>query len=85
MSIRTTVALDEDVIERVKQQSRERGQSFKATLNDLLRLAVSVEKAPFTRKPFTVRPFGGMGVIPGLNYDKITELLDYAEGEDRRW
>ncbi len=85
MSIRTTVALDEDVLECVKQESRQRGKPFKDTLNDLLRLAISVEKAPLTRKPFKVRPFHNMGTIQGLNYDKISELLDYAYGEDRTW
>ncbi|MDQ2840215.1 MAG: ribbon-helix-helix domain-containing protein [Acidobacteriota bacterium] len=85
MSIRTTVTLDEDVVERLKQESKERGGSFKETLNDLLRLALSIEKAQLARKPFKVRPFHSMGIIPGLNYDKISELLDYAEGEDRKW
>ncbi len=85
MSIRTTVTLDEDVLERVKQESRERGNSFKETLNNLLRFALSEGKGHVPSKPFKVRPFHGMGIIPGLNYDKISELLDYAEGEDRKW
>lgn len=37
MSIRTTVTLDEDVLERVKQESRARGASFRDTLNELVR------------------------------------------------
>ena len=84
MSIRTTITLDEDVVERVKQESRQRGDSFKDTLNNLLRLALSVEKAPAERKPFKVQPFRAKPV-PGLNYDNVAELLDYAEGEDRQW
>ncbi len=82
-SVRTTVTLDEDVLDKVKQESRERGDSFRETLNNLLRFALSAEK-PAERK-FKVRPFHDMGVIPGLNYDKTSELLDYAEGEDRKW
>ena len=84
MSIRTTVTLDEDVLERVKQESRQRGEPFKKTLNDLLRLAVSLDKTVQPRRPFKVRPFHSKP-IPGLNYEKISELLDYAEGEDRKW
>ena len=83
MSIRTTVALDEDVLERVKQESRERGEPFKKTLNDLLRLAVSLDKTAQPRKPFKIRPFHSEP-IPGLNYDCISDLLDYAEGPFRR-
>ncbi|HYZ87577.1 MAG TPA: hypothetical protein VE621_24390 [Bryobacteraceae bacterium] len=37
MSTRTTVTLDDDVLERVKRESRSRGASFRDTLNDLLR------------------------------------------------
>jgi hypothetical protein len=86
VSIRTTVTLDEDVLERVKQESRERGDSFKETLNNLLRFALSAEKdLPPEQKKFKIRPFHDTGIIPGLNYDKISELLDYAEGEDRKW
>ena len=85
MSIRTTVTLDEDLLERVKAKSREQGQSFRETLNNLLRFAVSVENKPAARTPFKVRPFHNTAPIPGLNYDKIRELLDYAEGADRKW
>ncbi len=84
MSIRTTVTLDDDVVEKIKQESRERGDSFRQTLNSLLRFALSAGKADVSRKPFKVRPFHGEP-IPRLNYDKIGDLLDYGEGEDRRW
>ena len=40
MSIRTTVTLDEDVLDRVRRESRSRGASFRDTLNDLLRFAL---------------------------------------------
>jgi hypothetical protein len=86
MSIRTTVTLDEDVLEKLKQESRERGDSFKETLNNLLRFALSAKNdPPAEQKKFKIRPFHDTGIIPGLNYDKISELLDYAEGEDRKW
>jgi hypothetical protein len=84
MSIRTTVTLDDDIVDRIKQRSRERGDSFKQTLNNLLRFALSTGTPEATRKPFKVRPFDSEP-MPGLNFDKISELLDYAEGEDRKW
>lgn len=78
MSIRTTVTLDEDVLERVKLESRARGKSFRETLNDLLRTALQPAKAPRRRVfPLTSRD---MGYRPELNYDKIEELIEYAEG-----
>jgi len=33
-------------------------------------------------KPYRVKPLH-MGVIPGLNYDCIGELLEFLEGPDR--
>ncbi len=82
MSIRTTVTLDEDVLERVKQECREHGESFRETLNNLLRFALSGEKS-LQRGEFKVVPTS-MGVFPGLNYDDIEGLISYAEGEDHR-
>ncbi|HJT86212.1 MAG TPA: hypothetical protein VJ732_00105 [Bryobacteraceae bacterium] len=83
MSIRTTVTLDDDVLERVKQESRVRGASFRDTLNDLLRLALAYPKREAKRGRFRVKPTH-MGWRPELNYDCIGGLLDFAEGEDRR-
>jgi len=79
MSIRTTVTLEDDVLERVKLESRARGASFKDTLNDLLRTAlVSVDNKP-KRRTLPMRPTH-MGQKPGLNYDSVEALLEYAEG-----
>ena len=83
MSIRTTVTLDDDVVERVKQESRARGASFRQTLNDLLRLALSNTKSPARRGNFRIKPLH-MGYRPGLNYDDIEGLIEYGEGENHR-
>jgi len=82
MSIRTTVTLDEDVLERVKAESRTRGTSFKATINDLLRAAL-LKPAPASRLAF---PGGAtrMGVHPFLDYDDIEGLIEYGEGPMHR-
>lgn len=79
MSIRTTVTLDEDVLERVKAESRTRGASFRETLNDLLRLALMAQSSPPVRRAFRVKA-KHMGHRPGLNYDDIESLLEYGEG-----
>ena len=79
MSIRTTVTLDEDVLERVKQESRARGASFKDTLNDLLLVALISQENKPSRRNFKIPTFNG-GYYPGLNYDSTEALLEYAEG-----
>jgi hypothetical protein len=82
MSVRTTVTLDDDVMDRVKRESRSRGASFRDTLNDLLRTALNVEKQP-RRRTLKINPVH-MGYRTGLNYDDIESLLEYGEGEQHR-
>jgi plasmid stability protein len=83
MSIRTTVTLDDDVVERVKQQSRSRGRSFRETLNDLLRAALNPSETPPKRRELQIEPHHG-GYYPGLNYDCTESLLEYLEGPHHR-
>jgi hypothetical protein len=83
MSIRTTVTLDEDVAERVKQQSRSRGKSFRETLNDLLRAGLVATESQPRRRKLNLVPHHG-GYYPGLNYDCTEALLEYLEGPDHR-
>ncbi len=83
MSIRTTVTLDDDVVDRVKAECRVRGSSFRDTLNDLLRIAFVHLQASKPRPRFVVKPTA-MGVKAGINYDSIESLLSYAEGESHK-
>ena len=76
MSIRTTLTLDEDVYERLQQQSRSRGQPFKQTLNEVIRVGLRAETP---KRSMTIETFD-MGAFPGLDYDNIGELLEQLEG-----
>ncbi|MBV9156561.1 MAG: hypothetical protein JO097_09890 [Acidobacteriaceae bacterium] len=83
MSIRTTVTFDEDVLERLKQESRVHGASFRHTLNELLRKALAQTGQPPTRREFHITP-SHMGYVEGLNYDCTEVLLEYLEGPEHR-
>ena len=69
-------------MERLREEARQTGKSFKDVVNDAIRagLTNSSSRKP---KPFRVksRP---MGLSPGLSYDNIEELLDQIEGPWRR-
>ena len=83
MSIRTTVTLDDDVIERVKRESRSRGEPFRDTLNDLLRTALlHLDRSP-PRRALRIKPTH-MGFRAGLNHDDIESLIEYGEGDRHR-
>ena len=81
MSVRTTITLDDDVIERVKRESRARGASFRDTLNDLLREALVAGSQQ--RRTLVIQPLH-MGYRPGLNYDDVESLIEYGEGQEHR-
>ena len=83
MGIRTTVTLDEDVLARVKQESRSRGTSFRETINELLRSALLAGRTQPKRSGVRLRATH-MGLRPNLNYDDVESLLEYAEGEQHR-
>jgi hypothetical protein len=79
MSVRTTVTLDEDVLQRVKDESRSRGVSFKETLNDLLRTALLKTDQEPPQRSFHIQAVA-LGAHPWLDYDDIEGLIEYGEG-----
>ena len=83
MSIRTTVTLDDDVLEKLKRESRSRGISFKETINEVLRSGLLASRSPAARRKFRVQP-KRMGTRPGLDYDNVPALLEIGEGDRHR-
>jgi metal-responsive CopG/Arc/MetJ family transcriptional regulator len=84
MSTRTTVVLEDDVLERVKRVSRSRGTSFRETLNDLLRTALlDLNHTSRRSSTFKVRPIH-MGYNAGFNNDSVEWLLEQGEGKEHR-
>jgi hypothetical protein len=80
--MRTTLSLDDDLANLLKQEARRSGTSFKEAVNRYLRLGLMASKQPL-RKKFVVKP-RLMGLPPGLSYDNIGELLDAIEGPMHR-
>jgi len=83
MTMRTTVTLEPEVVEKLRREMRRSGKSFKATLNDALRDGLARRKEAAGVEPFVVRP-SEMGLRPGLDYSNVAELLEVAEGPDHR-
>ena len=83
MSIRTTVSLDEDVLERVRDESRKRGSPFRDTLNELLRIGLSQAENFAGRESFRVNP-APVGLREGLSYDDVEALIEFGEGPHHR-
>jgi plasmid stability protein len=81
--VRTTLTLDEDVAAKLKAEARRSGRSFKEVVNDLLRLALNSRRASKPAKRFEVKT-RDLGLRPGFNLDKISELIEQLEGPFHR-
>jgi hypothetical protein len=77
--MRTTITLDDDVLARINKEMRRSGKSFKQTVNEFLRIGLSMRREFATAGPFKVRAYP-MGLRPGLSGDRISDLLEEAEG-----
>ena len=77
--MRTTLTLDDDIAALVEQEVRRSGDSFKGTINRLLRHGLTAADSKAERKPLVVTPLY-MGLRPGLNYDNVEALLEELEG-----
>ena len=82
--MRTTLTLDDDVAARLEQERRRRRVSFKALINELLRVGLDARRAPRRRfPPFRTKGFAlGPSLVGSL--DNIEEVLSRAEGETHR-
>lgn len=72
--MRTTLTLDADVAERIRQETASGRVSLKQVVNDGLRRGLSMKKVA-ARNPFRVRPHGS-AYQPGVDRGKLTQLLD---------
>jgi hypothetical protein len=77
--VRTTLTLDDDVAAKLKAEMRRTGLSFKEMLNRALRRGLSARNERKPGAPFVVRA-RALGLRPGLNYDKVSDLLEQIEG-----
>jgi hypothetical protein len=76
--VRTTVTLDEDVAQQIRQRMRERGAGFKEVLNELLRRGLQAAEGP---EPYSAPTFA-MRARPHLDLDKALALAAAIEDEE---
>lgn len=82
MSTRTTLTLDDDVAAELKRAARKSGRSFRALVNESLRVGLRSSASASAMPPFKVmaRP---MGLREGFDLDDIEGLLDLLDGPTR--
>ena len=81
--MRTTLPLDEDVLEKARAVAGKLRVPFKTVVNEALRRGLSEVEKPAKQRRYrtTAR---AMGLRKGYSLDNIQELLAHAEGEGFR-
>ncbi|HDZ24025.1 MAG TPA: DUF2191 domain-containing protein [Desulfobacteraceae bacterium] len=81
--MRTTISIDDDVMERARALAAKLRKPFKRVVNEALRAGLKHVEQPAKQRPYKTEP-RAMGLRSGRNIDNIQELLAQIEGEDSR-
>ena len=74
--MKTTITLDTDVEQCLKETMHRQGKSFQETLNDALRRGLELSQQPFEVKSRPLR------LRPGLDRTRLSEIDDDLEIEE---
>ncbi len=79
--MRTTVTIDDDLAIAIEDLRKRDGTSFKAALNQLIRLGVQAKSAPPRPKQYRT-PTKALGLKPGIDPTRLNSLVDELEIDD---
>ena len=81
--VRTTLTLDSDVAAALKRLAEQTKRPFKQVVNEALRVGLGQRRKPIAQEPFEVTPFA-CGLQPGVDAERLNQLLDELEVQDFR-
>lgn len=81
--MRTTLSIDDDVLEKARSTAAKRRLPFRTVINEALRAGLSAIATPADVAPYQTKPHR-LGLKAGRNLDNIQELLTQSDGEDSR-
>jgi hypothetical protein len=79
--MRTTLTIEPDVAQQIRQRMAEKKLPLKRVVNDALREGLAKSGKKEKLKPFKVEPFS-LEFKPGIDRDKLNQLVDELEVED---
>lgn len=79
--MRTTITLDDDVFNRLKEAAHRTGKPFKQVVNETLRRGISANDAPPKVRRYRLDPSSLGGEMPGIDLDRALRLADALEDE----
>lgn len=80
--MRTTLTIEPDVEQLLQREMRRTNRSMKAVLNDALRIGLGVRGKSPRLPPFEVEPHA-FRFKPGVDVDRLNQLVDELETEER--
>jgi hypothetical protein len=81
--MRTTLSIDDDVLEKAKSAAARAKLPFRTIVNEALRAGLNAIAVPADAVPYTTKPHK-LKLKAGMNLDNISELLAQTDGEDFR-
>jgi len=81
--MRTTLTLDDDVLDRARSVATRLHTPFRQVVNEAIRVGLQSVEEPTRTRPYQTRPHK-LGLKAGRSLDNIQELLAQIEGEDHR-
>ena len=79
--MRTTLTLDDDVAAILKKRARQLGVSFKEMVNAAIRAGLGEASRSASKPPPRTEPHS-FGLRPGIDMDKLGQLVDELEVEE---
>ena len=78
--MRTTLTLDDDVVDFLKEECRLHNKPFKQVVNEVLRRGMTPASEGAKAPEFRVVP-NHSGLVPGIDPQKLNQLYDQLEAE----
>lgn len=75
--MRTTLTIDPEIADRLKQETAMGRRSLKVIVNEALRKGLGLEPSRQS-KPYRVKPHSS-GFLPGIDPGKLNQLVDELE------
>ena len=79
--MRTTLTIDPDVAQLLRREMRRTGGTMKAVVNEALRAGLVNRGKPPRAPRFRVEPHD-FGFRPGIDTDRLNQLVDEMEAEE---
>ncbi len=76
--MRTTITIDDDLLDRVRRHAAERRQTVSQVIADSVRESL-LRRSEGDRPRFRVRPFNGGDLQPGVDLDDNAALLELMD------